>query len=325
MFPRIPSVVAAALLWVIPATSQAAVTAYSQNFENLVQANPAALSDDGWVVYGNVFTPAHVYIYGYGPYPAPNGGTAFCAIDVNQGGPEQGVQQLSVYNDYNNVTHHQAGNWVEANVYHEQTITAAAVGRTWQFQFDAKLGNLTAPTTAIAFVKTLNPAAGYITTTFLSVDTGTLPATWGTYTIPITFNASLVGQLVQFGFANTTTAFVGSGVFYDNLVWSDITGLDAPVTPRAAVLELRAPAPNPCVNSARLDYSVAEAGFADVSIYDVTGRRVATLVRGDVSPGPNAAIWDGRDGNGRLAAPGVYRAVLQTAAGTRTRNLVLTR
>lgn len=324
MFPRMRVVFSVAFLLGVPSTSHAALASYSQNFESLVQADPAALSSDGWVVYGNVFTPTYAFIYGYGSFPAPNGGPAFCSIDINQGGTGQGVQQLSVYNDYNNTSHAQ-GNWVEANVYREQTISAADVGRTWRFRFDAKLGNLVAPTIATAFLKTLNPAAGFATTNFRPLDMTVIPPTWGTYEILITVGSGLVGQLMQFGFSSTATSYAGSGVFYDNIVWEDDTPLDTPDSPRAAALELRAPAPNPCVSSARLDYSVSHAGFVDVSIYDVTGRRVATLVHGDVNPGANAAVWDGRDGDGRLAAPGVYRAVLQTAAGTRTRNLVLTR
>src|SRR5512138_18690 len=141
---RASTIVAAALLIAAPSASHAALSAYTQNFEGLVMADPAALSADGWIVYGNVFTPGLVYLYGYGPYPAPNGGNAFSAIDAGQGGPEQGAQQLSVYNDYNNLDHAN-GNRVESNVYREQTITAASVGQTWTFQFDAKLGNLVPP------------------------------------------------------------------------------------------------------------------------------------------------------------------------------------
>ena len=258
------------------------------------------------------------------PSPRPTGGAAFCAIDAAQGGPTQGVQQLSVYNDYNNLDHAN-GNWVEGNVYHEQTIAASDVSFLWRFSFDAKIGNLAAPSTAIAFIKTLDPSAGYVTTNFLSVDMTGLPTSWGRYELSIAVDPSLAGQLMQFGFASTTTSYIGSGVYYDNIVWENVGQLDAPATPRTAALELRAPTPNPCVNSARLDYSVAQAGFVDVSIYDVAGRRVATLVRGEAGPGPNAAVWDGHDSAGRLAAPGVYRAVLQTTAGTRTRNLILTR
>lgn len=317
-------VLAAALLVAAPTAAHAALSPYTQNFEGLVMADPAALTNDGWIVYGNVFTPGLVYLYGYGPYPAPNGGNAFSAIDAGQGGLEQGAQQLSVYNDYNNLDHAN-GNRVESNVYREQTITAASVGQTWTFQFDAKLGNLVAPSSAMAFIKTLNPSAGWATTNFLTVNTTAIPATWNTYTVSIVIDAALVNQVLQIGFASTASNYVSSGVYYDNLVWHE-TGTTGVGDPNgAAAVAMRPGAPNPFQSSTRLDWSLPQRGLADVGVYDVAGRRVATLFRGIAEAGPHASLWDGRSADGRLAPAGVYHAVLQTQAGRVTRNIVLAR
>ncbi len=323
MIHRARTFLAAALLFAAPAVSHAALAPYTQSFEGLVMGDPSALANDGWIVYGNVFTPALVYMYGYGPYPAPNGGNAFSAIDAGQGGPEQGAQQLSVYNDYNNLDHAN-GNWVEANVYREQTISAADVGKTWTFQFDAKLGNLVAPSTALGFIKTLNPAAGWATTNFLTVNTTAIPATWNTYTIALTIDAGLVNQILQIGFASTATNYVASGVYYDNLVWHE-TGTTGVGDAGGLALAMRPAAPNPFRASTRLDYSLPQRGFADVSVYDIGGRRMATLFRGVAEAGPHAATWNGRYADGQLAPAGVYHAVLQTPAGRVTRNIVLAR
>jgi hypothetical protein len=212
-------VLAAAFLFMVPAVSNAALVPYSQDFETLVMADPAALSADGWLVFGNVFSPDHsVYYYGYGTFPAPNPGGGFSAIVNGQGGAGQGAQQLSIYSDYNNADHAN-GNQIESNVFVERTIGAGDVGSTWTFQFDAKLGNLVAPTTAIAFIKTLNPAAGYATTNFLTADMAAIPTSWGTYTISINIDNTLPGQILQIGFANTATHYDGSGVFYDNILF----------------------------------------------------------------------------------------------------------
>jgi hypothetical protein len=318
---RVIASLAAVLLGAAPAASRADLTTYGQNFESMVMADPAALSSDGWLVYGNVFSPGLVYLYGYGPFPAPNGGTAFSSIDAGQGGAEQGAQQLSVYSDYNNADHAN-GNLVESNVYREQVIGAADIGETWVFAFDAKLGNLVAPTTAVAFIKTLAPPT-YTLTNFISVNTTAIPPTWSNYSISITIDAGLVGQILQIGFASTATNYVSSGVFYDNISWAEQIATGVGHGSRLESLELRA-APNPFVNSTRIDYAMAQAGPADVSVYDVTGRRVATIFRGELEPGPQSASWNGRFADGRRAPAGVYRAVVQTAAGTQSRNLVLT-
>ena len=325
MIRRVTLVLAAAFLFLAPAASHAALSTYVQSFESLVQSNPTALGDDGWLVYGNVFTPAHVYMYGYGPYPAPNHALAFCSIDAGQGGPDQGLQQLNVFSDYEN-RDHANGNLVESNVYREQTITAADVGYRWTFQFDAKLGNLTGATTALGFIKTLDPSAGYAMTNFKTVNTTAIPAVWNTYTLSLVITPGLVGQLCQIGFASTATHYEGSGVYYDNVVWSTLgPGVGVDGAPRSNTLELRAAAPNPFTRSTRIDYSVAQRGNAEVAIYDVVGRRVATLFSGQAEAGPHAATWDGRTTDGRLAPTGVYRCVLQTAAGRQARSLVLSR
>lgn len=323
MFVRARLLLAAALLVVAPATSHAAVTAYTQNFESLLISSPSALTADGWVVYGNVFAPGGAYLYGYGPFGAPNGGSAFCSIDAGQGGAEQGAQQLSVYSDYNNADHG-TGNIVESNVYREQTIVAGDVGGYWTFQFDAKKGNLVAPSTATAFIKTLDPANGYATTNLLTVNTTNLPTTWGTYTISIPITANLVGQLLQIGFANQATGYISSGIFYDNIFFFRAGTLDVGA-PVAGVFDLRHAGPNPFRGTTRLDFTLPQRGFADVSVYDVTGRRVASLYRGETEAGPHVATWDGRAADGSPAPAGVYHAVLQTKAGRVTRNLVLAR
>lgn len=229
MRSRAITFLAAAFLCLAPTVSQAQLSAYTQNFESLVQADPAALSNDGWVVFGNVFDPTHtVYYYGYGPFPAPNPGGGFSALVSGQGGPSQGNQQLSVYSDYNNGDHGN-GNLVESNVYHEQTIGAADVGQIAVFQFDAKHGAWSGGSaTTAAFIKTLNPAAGYATTHLVTVDLTGAPESWGTYSIMLPIDASLVGQLFQFGFVNTATHYDSSGMFYDNINFSPTGVVPAP-------------------------------------------------------------------------------------------------
>jgi len=207
--------VVAIMACLTPAASFA-VSPYSQDFEGLDQGSVSALGDDGWLVFANVFNPGGDYLYGYGPFPAPNDGAAFCAIASGEGGPSQGDQQLVVFSDYNNVDH-AVGNLIESNVFQEQTIDAEDVGGTWVFAFDAKLGNLADQSTALAFIKTLDPNNGFVTTNFITADMTNTSTTWTGYTLSIFIDESLVGQILQIGFSNTATLYQGSGVFYDNV------------------------------------------------------------------------------------------------------------
>lgn len=208
----------AALVCLIPAASFALVP-YSQDFEGLVQADPGALGNDGWLVYGNVFDGGGGWLYGYGAFPAPNGGAAFSAIADGQGGPDQGAQQLVTYSDYDNGDH-ALGNLIEANCFQEFTIGAGDVTETWIFTFDAKLGDILPPTTALAFIKTLDPNAGWAQTNFITVDMTSIPTTWNTYSLTITIDPSLDGQILQIGFASTATLYQNSGIIYDNIDFS---------------------------------------------------------------------------------------------------------
>lgn len=201
------------------------VVEYRQDFEALDRTDTAALADDGWVVFGNVYDPGdQTFLYGYGPFIAPNDGAAFSAIVADQGGAPQGSQQLSVYSDYNNADHAN-GRLIESLVFRERGIVAADVGRTVAFAFDARRGNINDPadplcpctSTAYAFVKTLDPASGFATTNLVQQDTTTLSDSWTRITVTLPIDAGLVGQLLQVGFATTATRYQPSANFYDNL------------------------------------------------------------------------------------------------------------
>lgn len=68
------------------------------------------------------------------------------------------------------------------------------------------------------------------------------------------------------------------------------------------------PSPNPFRESMSVDFSVSEAAGADVdvAVFDLSGRRLATLASGFRGAGLHQASWDGRDASGRRAGAGVY-------------------
>jgi hypothetical protein len=203
---------AAAIVCMVPFAALAQ-TPYTQNFEALAPVD-GSLAADGWQVFGNVFDPGGGYLYGYGPYPAPNNIGNWCDIVTGQGGPDQGNQQLVMYSDYANGDQ-AAGNYVESNLFQEWTVTPGAMGM-WTFTFDAKHGDLAGVSTAFAFIKTLDPNAGYAMTNFITYETTNIPDTWGTYSISIDL-AGLGGQIIQIGFLTNTTNYDPSGIFYDNI------------------------------------------------------------------------------------------------------------
>jgi hypothetical protein len=93
-------------------------------------------------VFGNAFeADGTTLIYGYGPDPAPNNSGAFSGVVLDEGGSEQGVQQLVIISDYNNPDQ-AVGRRIEANTFRERSIAAGDIGNTLRFSFDAKRGNI---------------------------------------------------------------------------------------------------------------------------------------------------------------------------------------
>ena len=218
MLLRATSLLAAiALLGVMAPAAQADLSFYTQDFEAMDPVDPGALAADGWWVFGNVFDPGGGYLYGYGPFPAPNGGPpyAFCTVGVGEGGPAQGAQQLVVFSDYNNGDHG-VGNIIESNVFQEQIVGAGDVGGSYSFAFDAKRGDIVGSSTALAFIKTLDPN-NFGLSNFVTLDMTSIPTTWGSYELKISIDPGIVGHILQFGFLNTATNFEPSGIVYDNV------------------------------------------------------------------------------------------------------------
>ena len=237
---RIVTILATVILCLTPTSAWADLAPYDQDFEGLVQADPAALANDGWLVFGNVFNADWSYAYGYGVFVAPNGGPGFSAVAAGQGDAQQGAQQLVIYSDYNNADHAN-GRFIEANVFQEQIVGAADVGSTWLFEVDAKRGDIAGLTTARAFFKTIDPNAGFALTNFITNDMTGIPYAWDRYSLSIYIDQSLVGQILQFGFLSLATGYEPSGILYDNV--------DFRLQPLQASLDIKpGSCPNP-VNS----------------------------------------------------------------------------
>jgi hypothetical protein len=202
---------AAALLLVAPLSGHAALSSYTQNFEGLNKASSTALGSDSWLFFAFRLSPSYYQYAG----PAPNGTGAISSIDSGEGGPAQGNQQLVVFSDYKNGDHG-AGNFIEVLVFQERKLVAGDTG-DWTFHFDAKKGNLEKSSTAYAFLKVLNPNDGYKETRKAEIDMTSISASWNHYAMSVNLDASLAGQILQFGFANRATSYQGSGIFYDNI------------------------------------------------------------------------------------------------------------
>jgi flagellar hook assembly protein FlgD len=66
--------------------------------------------------------------------------------------------------------------------------------------------------------------------------------------------------------------------------------------------------PNPvsAKTGARIAFTLPSAFRAQLTVYDVAGRRLRTLVDGLLDAGDHFQSWDGRDDRGQTVSPGIY-------------------
>ena len=81
--------------------------------------------------------------------------------------------------------------------------------------------------------------------------------------------------------------------------------------------------PNPFAAESRIGYKLPSPGPVRLSVLDVNGRRVRTLVSGDRHQGLNLAVWDARDDRGQRVGAGVYFVMLEFESRSWARRLVL--
>lgn len=93
--------------------------------------------------------------------------------------------------------------------------------------------------------------------------------------------------------------------------------------PAAAVLSQNAP--NPFNPRTAIRFELRAAGATRLSIYDVAGRIVRTLVNESLSAGTHEVIWDGLDASGRAMGSGSYLARLESGGTVQTVRMALVR
>jgi len=71
-------------------------------------------------------------------------------------------------------------------------------------------------------------------------------------------------------------------------------------------LSLNSIYPNPFNASCRIKISIPSEEPLDLTIYDISGRKIRSLVGGALEPGIHTLTWNGKDHAGRTMASGTY-------------------
>ena len=81
--------------------------------------------------------------------------------------------------------------------------------------------------------------------------------------------------------------------------------------------------PNPFNPETTVHFSLASKGQVNLSIFDVQGRRVRTLVNEVQEAGPHAVRWNGKNDTGQSVASGMYFTRMEAEGFSATQKMTL--
>jgi hypothetical protein len=146
--------------------------------------------------------------------------------------------------------------------------------------------------------------------------------TWTKYQVTATAPAGTdsVDALIIF----TQGPFLENGkIFVDDVAFDEVVGSGIGDTPSASGVELFQNIPNPFNPTTRISFHLAQRENVELMVYDVKGRLVNTLFKGQLGAGPHSETWNGTNANGGRVSSGVYLYVLRTSTEEIARRMVL--
>lgn len=91
------------------------------------------------------------------------------------------------------------------------------------------------------------------------------------------------------------------------------------------VLELAQNFPNPFNPETTIEFVLPKNDMVKLEVYDLLGRRIATLIQGGLTAGQHRLVWRGSAEDGNGASSGIYYYRLTTSSGTLARKMLLIR
>ena len=144
--------------------------------------------------------------------------------------------------------------------------------------------------------------------------------TQASYTFDVAAGAPLTGSPEALLARTTTAAQAKAGTAPRFVLHVAPRGATATEADAPRAFALAAPAPNPTTGDARVAFDVPTASDVSVVLYDLLGRRVATLAEGQMTAGRHEARL-----NAGALAPGVYVVRMQAGTFQATRRMTVVR
>ncbi|MBK7047842.1 MAG: hypothetical protein IPH48_15330 [bacterium] len=136
-----------------------------------------------------------------------------------------------------------------------------------------------------------------------AIDTGTL------HEVDLLKDGRLTGRVVGSPFRRTWRLVAGPVEYQDQARQEATEELTVSIV--AFALRPATPNPAPAGEGMTITLEAPRAIEGSLCVYDLRGRMVARLYEGVISQGLTEYRWNGRDGNGREVAAGVYLVRMQ--------------
>ncbi len=81
--------------------------------------------------------------------------------------------------------------------------------------------------------------------------------------------------------------------------------------------------PNPFNPTTTIEFALKKKGAVTLSVYNIKGQKVNTLVNEEYRAGTHSIVWDGSDADDNTVASGIYFYKLQAGSYTKTRKMIL--
>lgn len=131
---------------------------------------------------------------------------------------------------------------------------------------------------------------------------------------------------------NDEVNVVSTSIDFDYVVIAGLQGKSVPVIYKSGTIDfftipevyaLHQNYPNPFNPITNIQFDLKDNGFVNLSIYNLIGQQVKSLVSKNLQAGFHEIIWDGTDDMGRLVGTGSYIYTLSANKFHKTRKMVL--
>ncbi|MBN2830537.1 MAG: T9SS type A sorting domain-containing protein, partial [Candidatus Cloacimonetes bacterium] len=110
----------------------------------------------------------------------------------------------------------------------------------------------------------------------------------------------------------------------DNVIFlSETTESDENIEENPFITALNSNYPNSFNPETKIDFSLDNTGRVTISVYNIKGQLVKTLINSDLPSGKHSVIWSGDDMNKKQVSSGVYFYRMQSKGYLETRKMLL--